>query len=342
MKASFGSLFLFSAFDIQGQVVNLRPVLAMLNRRLLRIKVFQALYAYHQDESRDKKAAQSFLERSVNRMEDEYIFLLSLPLELRYYVENEQNPEEVLYVPSKRDIETGRTFIYNKLINILERSEALKTKLKKAGANWSDNKDVMRMVFNGFKTSKFFQNYLSAESKSFEVQKELILAFYKEFLPKQDEMNILMEDLFIHWNDDQKAVYNALIKTIDALEEQDSPLSLRPLSDEPDEDWSFCTDLFNYTLRYRDEFVEMISEKTKKWDTDRIADVDLILMEMALCELLEFPTIPIKVSINEYLDISKVYSTPKSSIFLNGILDKLMNEMKAEGKIKKKGRGLVE
>lgn len=318
------------------------PFKEMLNRRLLRIKVFQALYAFHQDESRDKKAAQSFLERSVNRMEDEYIFLLSLPLDLRYYVENEQNPEEVLYVPTKRDIDTGRTFIYNKLINILDRSELLKTKQKKAGANWHDNKDVMRMVFNGFKTSKYFQNYLNSTDKSFAVQKELLMNFYKDYLPKQEEMNILMEDLFIHWNDDQKAVYNSLIKTIDAMETQDSVLEFRNLSDDYEEDWKFCQDLFTYTLRYRDEFIDMISEKTKKWDTERIADVDLILMQMAICELLEFPTIPVKVSINEYLDISKVYSTPKSSVFLNGILDKLMNELKIAGKIKKKGRGLVE
>jgi len=314
----------------------------MLNRRLLRIKVFQAIYAYQQDKENDTKGAKSFLKRSVDQLEDAYVFLLNLPLELRYFVENEQNPEEVLYVPTQRDIETGKTFIYNKLINILDHSDELKLKSKKVGKNWSDNKDVMRIIFNGFKTSEHFQKYLAKPKKDFAAQKELILAFFKSYLPKHEELNELMEDLFIHWNDDQKAVFNGLSRTLDDITEDTKAIALRPLSDDLDEDWEFCSDLLDITLKNQKEYIDLISAKTKKWDTERIADVDLILMTMSVCELLNFPTIPVKVSINEYLEVSKVYSTPKSSVFLNGILDKLMNEFKKEGKITKVGRGLVE
>ncbi len=314
----------------------------MLNRRLLRIKVFQALYGYQQDESRDKKSVLNFLDKSVKHVEDEYIFLLSLPIELRYYVENEQNPEEILYVPTKKDIETGRTFIYNRLISILDRSELLKRKIKQVGINWYNYKDVMRMLFNGFKTSVYFQKYLNTEKKDFEAQKALMVSFYKDYLPKHEELHGLMEDLFIHWNDDKKAVFNSLVKTIEDLKQAEDEVEVKALSEDFDEDWTFCKDLLNNTIKNEEELTALIQEKTKKWDTERIADIDLILMRMSVSELLYFSNIPIKVSINEYLDISKIYSTPKSSVFLNGILDKLMNEMKAAGKIKKAGRGLVE
>ncbi|HCS19234.1 MAG TPA: transcription antitermination factor NusB [Bacteroidetes bacterium] len=314
----------------------------MLNRRLLRIKVFQALYGYQQDESRDKKSVLNFLDKSVKHVEDEYIFLLSLPIELRYYVENEQNPEEILYVPTKKDIETGRTFIYNRLISILDRSELLKRKIKQVGINWYNYKDVMRMLFNGFKTSPYFQKYLNSDKKDFDAQKTLMLSFYKDYLPKHEELHNLMEDLFIHWNDDKKAVFNSLVKTIEDLKLAEDEVEVKALSEDFDEDWTFCKDLLNNTIKNEEELTALIQEKTKKWDTERIADIDLILMRMSVSELLYFSNIPIKVSINEYLDISKIYSTPKSSVFLNGILDKLMNEMKAAGKIKKAGRGLVE
>lgn len=314
----------------------------MLNRRLLRIKVFQALYGYQQDESRDKKSVLSFLDKSVKHVEDEYIFLLSLPIELRYYVENEQNPEEILYVPTKKDIETGRTFIYNRLISILDRSETLKRKIKQVGINWYNYKEVMRLLFNGYKTSPYFQKYLAAEKKDFEAQKTLMLSFYKDYLPKHEELHTLMEDLFIHWNDDKKAVFNSLVKTIEELKQAEDEVEVKALSEDFDEDWTFCKELLNNTIKNEEELTALIQEKTKKWDTERIADIDLILMRMSVSELLYFANIPIKVSINEYLDISKIYSTPKSSVFLNGILDKLMNEMKASGKIKKAGRGLVE
>ncbi len=314
----------------------------MLNRRLLRIKVFQALYGIQQDETRDLKAATSFLEKSVKSLESEYVFLLALPVDIRYYVENEQNPEEILYVPSKKDIETGKTFIYNALINTLSNHGELEKKLKKAGLNWHDHKEEMRLIFNGFKTSGFFQKYLVAPKKDFDAQKALLINFYKDYLPKHEELHNLMENIFIHWNDDKKAVFNSVLKTLEDLNSREDNLNLRALSEDYKEDWDFCTELLTYTLNNEAELTEMIAEKTKKWDTERIADIDMILMRMAISELLYFPGIPIKVSINEYLDISKIYSTPKSSVFLNGILDKLMNELKTAGRIKKAGRGLVE
>jgi N utilization substance protein B len=314
----------------------------MLNRRLLRIKVFQALYAFQQDESKDQKAASSYLERSITKVEDEYAFLLSLPADIRYYVENEINPEEILYAPTKKDVETGKTFIYNQLISIIEQSEDLKKKAKKAGISWLDNKEELRMVFNGFKTSVYFQKYLENPVKDFFAQKELLLNFYKEYLQKHEETNVLMEEFFIHWNDDKKAVFNCLIKTIESIEHEESMLVMSPLSEDYKEDWEFCTALLRKVIAYDETYSEMISAKTKKWDTERIADIDMILMKMSICELMEFPTIPLKVSINEYIDISKIYSTPKSNIFLNGVLDKIMNELKAAGKINKTGRGLIE
>lgn len=314
----------------------------MLNRRLLRIKVLQALYAQMQDGEPNVKSGESFLLKLFNRVYDEYLFLLNLPLDIRYYVENEQNPEEILYVPSKRDIESGRTFIYNKLINLIDDCATLKKLSTKSPYNWQDHKDVMRLIFNGFKTSSYFAKYLDAPEKTFEVQKRLLLNFYQEFIPKHEEINNLLEDLFMHWNDDKRAVLSSIQKTLEQVKSENDSLALKPLSDNEKQDWEFCTELFKLTLNHNAEITNLIADKTQKWDTDRIAEIDLILMRMAVSEMLYFETIPVKVTINEYLDISKVYSTPKSSIFLNGVLDKIMNELKETGRIRKTGRGLLE
>lgn len=314
----------------------------MLNRRLLRIKVLHALYAYFQDGSKDFKNKESYLRNIIRKVEEEYLFLLRLPLEIKHYVENEQNPEEVLYVPSKADIETGHTFIYNQVLLKLEESKVVSSKTDKLIGNWSAQKDIMRILFNGFKSSDYFKQYISKQLPGFLEQKKLMLNFFKDFLPENEELKSMMEELYIGWNDDMKAVFNALGRTVDLIKEDSETIVLVSLSETYEEDMEFSLALFKNTIQRSEELTEMIGIRTKKWDTERIAEIDMLLMQMALTEMLDFSSIPLKVTINEYLEIAKIYSTPKSSNFLNGILDKQMNELKLKGLITKTGRGLVE
>jgi N utilization substance protein B len=314
----------------------------MLNRRILRIKVFQVLYAYQREDNPVTARYETFLLNSIKNTEEIYNFILNLPLEIRFYIENEANPAETKYFPTKRDIETGRTFIYNQVIDKIKDSPQFSEKLKRVKHQWTSNKELLRIIFNDFKGGKFFQKYLDEPEKDFEAQKRLLLSFFADFLPDHSDFDQYMEELDIHWQDDRKMIFNYLHKSIESIEEKGGRNFVFELSDNWDEDWGFARDLFRKTLIHDTEYEGLIMSKTQKWDSDRIAITDMLLMKMALCEMLEFPSIPVKVTINEYLEIAKVYSTPKSNAFLNGILDKIMNELKSENKILKQGRGLVE
>lgn len=315
----------------------------MLNRRILRIKVFQALYAYHKEEQAVTSRYETFLLNSIKRIEETYLFILKLPVELKYFIENEANPEEIKYFPSKREIETGNTFLYNSVIQKIQDSSTFESRSKKmVSHNWHDNKDLLRILFNDFKGGKIFQTYLDSNDKGFNVQKQLLHDFFTEYLPKSEDFDQYLEEINIHWHDDKKILFKYLSKTIDNIKEDRDNNFLVNLTGNWEEDWEYARDLFKKTIENNNFYQELIAKKTVKWDSDRIAATDMILMKMALCEMMDFPSIPLKVTINEYLEISKLYSTPKSNTFLNGVLDKIKNELKAENKIVKQGRGLVE
>lgn len=315
----------------------------MLNRRILRIKVFQALYAYNREEQPVTARYETFLLNSIKRIEEMYLFILNLPVELKYFIENEANPEEIKFFPTKRDIETGNTFLYNGLINIIQKSEFFNQRHKKVvKQSWSDNKELLRILFNDFKGGKLFQQYLDEPVKDFEAQKRLMHSFFAVYLPETEDFDQYMEELSMHWQDDKKIIYKYLAKTVEDIKEGSDGDFLVDLTGNWDDDWEFARDLFRKTLNNDSVYLDLIVKKTEKWDSERIATTDLVLMKMALCEMLDFPSIPVKVTINEYLEISKLYSTPKSNSFLNGVLDKIKNELKAENKILKQGRGLVE
>lgn len=315
----------------------------MLNRRILRIKVFQALYAYNKEEQPVTTRYETFLLNSIKRIEDTYLFILNLPVELKYFIENDANPNEIKYYPSQREIETGNTFLYNTVIQKIQDSTTFNARYKKiVSHNWHDNKELLRIIFNDFKGGEIFQKYLDTEVKDFEAQKSLMLSFFTTYLTKAEDFDQYMEEVNMHWQDDKKILFKYLSKTIENIREDRENNFLVNLTGNWDDDWGYARDLFKKTLENNDYYQKLIATKTVKWDSDRIASTDMILMKMALCEMMDFPSIPVKVTINEYLEVSKLYSTPKSNTFLNGVLDKIKNELKAENKIVKQGRGLVE
>jgi N utilization substance protein B len=205
-----------------------------------------------------------------------------------------------------------------------------------------DHKDYLRKVFYAFKSGDIFHNFIEIGEKTFEDQRNLLIQFFKDFLFPTSDYDATMEEFSLTWLDDKNLILNFVIKTLEAIEKDGPDNYITEFGQSLEEDILFSTKLFERTFEESNEFKKMIAAKTMKWDAERIAHSDFIMMQMAVCEMLRFPEIPIKVTINEYLDIAKLYSTPKSHVFINGILDKLMNELKEQGLISKEGRGLVD
>ncbi|MBP9186176.1 MAG: transcription antitermination factor NusB [Bacteroidia bacterium] len=313
----------------------------MFNRRFLRIKVFQALYAYYQDEQANRHLHEKNLTKSLAKTYELYIFLLAMPAAFRHFVSLELETQKAKYIPVPSQITPLEALINNKAIILLEENNHLVEQIKLHKAHWSNNKDLFKHLFALLKKNEVFIKYAEKSEHTFFEDKSVILEMFELFVADSEDFNNYVEDRFMNWEDDQTMVYSQLLKTISALKENATG-NLLATEDTNEEDETFLKELFKRTVNYQDELTGYISAKTKNWDADRLAVVDLMLMRMALCEMLHFPYIPVKVSINEYLELAKLYSTPNSHGFINGVLDKVNQEMKQDNKLNKLGRGLVE
>jgi N utilization substance protein B len=316
----------------------------MFNRRYLRIKVFQALYAYWQDESANRGLQLKNLATSLQRARDLFHFLLLLPQEFRHHLTKELDIQKSKHFPSEQVIRPLEAIISNKAINMLEQNESLAAAAKASKLIWTGTDTVFRDLYAQLKTSAALAEYMNATEHTFTDDKKLLGELYQLFIADSELLDQYLDERFINWEDDQAMVVALLLKTIGQLKEDQPVMELGPLVDKDSEreDKEMLHDLFEKTIEQDEELEKLISVKTENWEADRIAMVDMLLMKMALCEILNFPYIPVKVSINEYLELAKLYSTPQSHGFINGILDKIQLELRKENKITKQGRGLVE
>lgn len=313
----------------------------MLSRRLLRIKVLQALYAYWQQEGANKGALEKNLLKSINELEGVYLSALHLPVKLTEYIEVDLNPEETKYLPKASDFKAIQIFTNNSVIKLLRESENFQIRTQNLKVSWELEKDYLFRLFKAFKEKDEFQVYMLKTSPTFKEQK----AFFKiiiDYLFEDEDFNQIFEDAFLEWDDDKEPVNRSILRTLDELKETSTEFKLAELSPDIKEDKEFATELFKQTIVNNDTVTDLIVEFTPNWDKDRIALMDMILLKMAITEMMHFPYIPVKVTINEYLEIAKRYSTPNSNKFLNGILDKIYHKLNDEGKILKQGRGLIQ
>ena len=209
--------------------------------------------------------------------------------------------------------------------------------------NWNNEFELVKKIYNNIKVSDAFGKYMNVDDDSYKTDRNFVLEIFKEFIADYELVNHIYEERNLHWGDDIYLVNPMVVKTIESFKENVNPdFLLIPLYKDEEEDESFAKNLFRQTILRNDEIEKLIGDKTKNWEVERIALMDVLLMKMAVAEILHFTSIPIKVSLNEFIEISKIYSTPKSKLFINGILDKLVNDFKTEGKISKVGRGLME
>lgn len=320
----------------------------MLSRHHLRIKVMQALYAHFQSEGADLNQGEKGLTASINSIYDLYIYLLSALLEVSDFARNRIEEGRQKFLPTSEEINPNTRFIENPFLQQLDVNRDLRKNFNRLKINWSDDQEIFRKVFTTLRESEVYLRYMSAPSVSFREHKEIVLYLLGEILLHTDSFTSLFEEKNINWADDIDTSAMMVAKTVKKWEagyDEFTPLPVLIVS--PDEEGDdlmkdFVIRLFRKTISRSQESGALIAERAQNWELDRIAVLDVILIKMAIAEFLDFPTIPVKVTINEYIEISKEYSTPRSKQFINGILDKLVIDFREQKLIKKSGRGLLE
>lgn len=313
----------------------------MLNRRHIRVKVMQSIYAMHQHQSDNLDKEEKFLFQSIENTQNLYLLLLSALIEIKKKEEEYINLASKKHLATKEERNPNLKFINNKVLVLLSESEVLETALDDNNINnWKLNDDIILGLIDTIKESQLYQNYMQKPVGSFEEDKNFIVDLYTEVIAPSDRLYDYLEDFKLTWVDDLPGINTLIVKQIKQLKgENDTLIVPKVYKDEDDKD--FVKNLFRKTVLNEVELSKEYIDKTPNWDVERIAEIDTIILKMAICELLKFPSIPTKVTINEYLEIAKEYSTPKSSIFINGILDNLVKEFTQDGKLKKSGRGLL-
>lgn len=315
----------------------------MLNRRQLRIKVLQALYAYNQSENKEINAHEKLLLQNVDKVFEMYIWMLSLINEVVQYAEIDAEDRANLHLPSEADLAPNLKILQNKfIVSLLQNPEYL-AGLKKYKVDWSFDPELARSIFRALKEAPEYQAYLENEVDTIQADKDIIKFIFKKLILKSVTAEQDFEERFLSWPVDKDTLQAMIAKTFKNFSHEEAGKNkLAELSLDWVEDREFLVTLFQQTIRYDKEYQQLIGDKTQNWEAERIAMMDTMLMKMAICEFMGFPSIPVKVTINEYLEISKEFSTPKSNSFINGILDKVLSDLKSNNKIRKTGRGLVD
>ncbi|MDJ0646107.1 MAG: transcription antitermination factor NusB [Flavobacteriaceae bacterium] len=312
----------------------------MLNRRHIRIKVMQSIYALLQSKNDDLVKEEKFLHASIQKIEALYVLMLSMLIEVRQLAYEHIELRKKKYLATSEDKNPNRKFVENQVLKQLINSPFISQYIADNKLHhWKEHNEYVRVIWDEIKKSDRYENYINASELSFNEDKDFIIVIYKEIIAPNEKLFDYLESENISWVDDIPLVNTFIVKKLTKLNK--GKTFNRPMLFRDDDDRQFVSDLFKKTALHHNEFTEDIDEKTPNWDTDRIAELDLILMKMALTEFVYFPSIPTKVTINEYIEIAKDYSTTKSSFFINGVLDKLSKEYSEKGKIQKIGRGLL-
>jgi transcription antitermination factor NusB len=302
----------------------------MINRILIRIKVLQIIYAYYQNGNKDLKTAEKELLFSLQKSYDLYHYFFLLLIEVTNLHERILDNRRHKYVPTEEEMNPNTKLIDNRFIAQLRKNLNLQEQVSMNSLSWSNDADFIKDVLDIILASDIYQEYIENKENSYEADKEFWRLVFKKIICTNEMIEEYLEDKSIYWNDDIEIVETFTLKTIKKFEEENGanqPL-LPMFKDE--EDREFATSLFRKALMNGVEYRERISNHMKNWEAERIANMDLIIMQVALAEITTFPSIPVNVSLNEFIDIAKYYSTPKSGIFINGILDAIVSELKNE------------
>ena len=313
----------------------------MISRRLLRIKALMALYAFNRREDESIVQAETELMFSIGKSYDLYHYLLLLVLELADIAGEKIDQALQKRMPSHEDLNPRRRFIDNKVIAQLRKNIEFKSYVSGKKLSWINNSHIPRLLYNKMIVWEVYDDYMKSDTDNYLSDKKFITRLITELFSNSEDLNANLEEQSIYWNDDMEYISSMVEKTLKKFKTDSGELTpLMPLFKNA-EDEEFVKILFRKAILHSKKCSELIDKNTTNWEVDRIALMDILVMQLAITEILEFPEIPVKVTLNEYIEIAKYYCTSKSSTFVNGILDNIVKEIRDEGLIKKFGRGLV-
>jgi N utilization substance protein B len=313
----------------------------MLNRRYLRIKVLQALYSFFHDDDKNLKNREKELLKSIDNIYGLYIYLLLLFKEIRTLADRLLEERKKKRLPTAEELNPNRKFIDGPLLLKLAASPVLAKGKSDYKVAWTSEEDgLIKELYNVVTNSAEYANYMADTDNSYEKEAKFLATVYKKHLSENESLKHHLFEKNIHWASDYMLANICMVKTMESAQEgEDVPIM--PLY-KADDDRDFMLELFNKTILSDTDNIKLIGDKISNWEPDRVATMDFILMKMAITEVMNFPGIPVKVTLNEYIEISKLFSSPKSNTFINGILDAIVKDLKKQNKVVKAGRGLIE
>ena len=307
----------------------------MINRVLIRLKVVQVIYAYYQNGGKSIEAAEKELFYSLSKAYDLYKYLLLLMIEVTQYAERRIDNRRHKLCPTAEDLNPNTRFIDNTFMAQLMQNAQLEEFRANQKRSWDDEGDFVKHLFERIEESKVYQEYMAKETLTYEDDRELWRKLYRTFIAQNDEIDEILEDQSLYWNDDKAIVDTFVLKTIKRFEaENGAEQELMP-EYKDDEDKEFARKLLRTAITGAEAYRKLMENNAKNWDMERFAFMDILIMQVALAEIFAFPSIPTTVSLNEYVEVAKMYSTPKSGSFVNGMLDSIVNQLKRENKLNK-------
>lgn len=312
----------------------------MISRRVLRTKALQTLYAHFQAEDRSIAKAEKEMLHSINKSYELFHLLMLIPIELVKYANNKIETALQRLAPSYEDLHPNMRFVNNRAIAAFSQSEIFHDQVRSLGVSWSNSPEVVKNLYAGLLEWDEFKAYMEADDNSFDADKQFLIKFFDRFLKNEETLYLNLEEQSIYWNDEIEFLISITIKTIKDLK-SGSPAEIPTLFRNED-DRDFALRLLRKAIANHTDHFKLIEKLANNWDVERIAYLDMLIMSLAITEFIEFPSVPVKVSLNEYIELAKSYSTARSGLFVNGILDKAIEQLRTDGVIKKSGRGLID
>ncbi|MCU4158001.1 transcription antitermination factor NusB [Carboxylicivirga sp. A043] len=310
----------------------------MLSRRLLRVKVVQMAYAHYQKGEVSIQQTENELFHSIAKSHEMYHAFLLLLLELKNFAENRIELRKQKKRPSEEDLNPNMRFVENGFLMQLAGNEALMAYNAKSGSPWTDQPETIKALFNLVAESEMYTEYMTTEAGDYEADKRFVAKLLEKVIAPFENLYSYFEEQSVYWNDEIEFVISMVVKTIKGFAEENGEKEALLPEFKDDEDRDFVERLCRKALVNQKDYMDLIKKFTKNWDFDRVAYLDVVLMQVAIAEIVEFKNIPINVSLNEYIEIAKYYSTNKSGVFINGVLDKISEHLIAEKIINKPGK----
>ncbi len=312
----------------------------MISRRLIRIKILQVLYAYYNTSNPSLKNAEKEFHHSINRTYYLYFYIIDLLIELQKYAERKIDAAKQKKVPTYEDLNPNTKFADNQVIKFLRSDTRLNDFLQQSKISWANHQDFIKKIFETLVHSENYISYMKSEKTEFQEDKRFIIKYLSKDIIFNEEFYNILEDISIYWNDEIDFIISLLTNNIRKINPNNGNNMILPVY-KNEEDKEYAISLLRKSIIHYDEYKKLVDEATTNWDIERIAFMDVLIMIMAITEILEFQSIPVKVSFNEYIEVSKLYSTNSSSNFINGILDKIIQKLRKANRIIKTGRGLI-